>query len=108
MTSRLPPVRALPRRLCAAAMLIAGAVALAGCVGGFVADHMPAAVGGLPEGAPQRPATPAAYPAVHDLPPARTDTMLTGEQQKKLEEDLIKARKRAEDAAKPAGTTGNP
>ena len=108
MTSILPRLRAWSRRLCAAAMLIVGAAALAGCVGGFVADHMPTAVGGLPEGAPQRPATPAAYPAVHDLPPARTDTMLTGEQQKKLEEDLINARKRAEDAAKPAGTTGNP
>ncbi len=108
MTSVLPSLRAGSRRLCAAAMLIVGTAALAGCAGGFIADHMPTAAGGLPESAPQRPATPAAYPAVHDLPPARTDTMLTGEQQKKLEEDLIQARKRAEDAAKPAGTTGNP
>ena len=27
-------------------------------------------MGGLPEGTPARPATPAAYPAVHDMPPA--------------------------------------
>jgi len=107
MNAISPSLQARVRRLCAAAVLIAGAAALSGCAGGFIADHLPTAAGGLPEGAPQRPATPAAYPAVHDLPPARTDTMLTAEEQRKLEDELVKARKRAEDAAKPAGTAGN-
>jgi len=57
---------------------------------------MPAAVGGLPESTPQRPATPATYPAVHDLPPPRATTILTDAEQKKLEDDLIAARNRAE------------
>ena len=54
-----------------------------------------------------KPFTPQARDTINDWR-SRTDTMLTGEQQKRLEGDLIKARKRAEDAAKPAGTTGNP
>jgi hypothetical protein len=91
-------------------VLLAGAVILAGCSASTFADHMPTAAGGLPEGTPQRPATPAAYPAVHDLPPKREDTVLSYEEQKKLEDDLIAARKRAAGAAgvKPAGSAANP
>jgi hypothetical protein len=36
---------------------------------------------------------------VHDLPPKRDDTVLSYEEQKKLEDDLIAARKRAAGAA---------
>lgn len=83
---------------------------LAACsTGGTIADHMPTAVGGLPEGAPQRPATPAAYPAVHSMPPPRTDTMLSDAEQKKLEDELVAARNRAAGTtAKPAGGSGSP
>ena len=73
--------QALPGRARVAALLFAGVLILTGCA---VGDHMPAAVGGLPAGTPQRPATPAAYPAVNDTPPPRSSTVLTYEEQKKL------------------------
>jgi hypothetical protein len=69
----------------------------------MMADHMPTAAGGLPEGAPQRPEKSNPFPAVHDMPPARGTTVLTDAEQKKLEDDLIAARKRTADDAKPAG-----
>ena len=94
--------QALPRRALVAALLFAGALILTGCA---VGDHMPAAVGGLPAGTPQRPATPAAYPAVNDTPPPRSSTVLTDEEQKKLQDDLQAARKRT---ANPAGSARNP
>src|SRR5260370_18447155 len=52
------------------AALISAARVLAGCSGGStVADHLPTAIGGLPERSPQRPTTSSGYPAVHDVPP---------------------------------------
>lgn len=57
---------------------------------------MPASIGGLPEGAPERPAQPPAYPAVHEIPPPRAARMLDDEQQEKLEKDLSAARDRQE------------
>ena len=69
----------------------------------MVGDHMPTALGGLPEGAPQRATKPSAYPAVHDMPPPRGSTVLTDAEQKKLEDDLIAARTRTGAAAR-AGT----
>jgi hypothetical protein len=86
-------------RILVAASLVAAAVLLSACSASTIGDHLPTAIGGLPEGTPQRPATPAAYPAVHDLPPKRDDTMLSYEEQKKLEDDLIAARTRAAGAA---------
>src|SRR3984893_8913367 len=84
------------------AALMAGAIGLAGCsAGSVIGDHMPNALGGLPEGAPQRAATPSAYRAVHDMPPPPGSTGLTGAAQKKLEDDLIAARTRTGEAAKP-------
>src|SRR5262245_29341826 len=53
-------------RALAAALLVAGGLILAGCSGSMIADHMPTIAGGLPDNAPQRPANPSAYPAVHD------------------------------------------
>lgn len=47
---------------------------------------------GLPANAPERPAEPIAYPAVHDIPPPRTATVLTDIEQQKLETDLVAAR----------------
>jgi hypothetical protein len=77
----------------------------------MIADHLPAAVGGLPEEAPARPATQAAYPAVHNMPPARTAAPLNDAQQKQLEDDLVAARNRYggnPDSASATGTTANP
>jgi hypothetical protein len=90
----------------AAALCVCAAAILAGCSTGTMGDSMPTAVGGLPENTPQRPATPAAYPAVHDMPPPRSH-MLTDEEQKKLEDDLVAARNRAV-GGKPAGSARNP
>jgi hypothetical protein len=91
-----------PRRL---ALLFAASLILAGCSVGSVGEHIPAAAGGLPEGTPQRPTTPQPYPAVHDMPPPRSSTVLTDAELKKLEDDLVAARKRT---AKPAGSAANP
>jgi hypothetical protein len=107
------------RRTVVAAALFAAAAILSGCSASLVGDHLPTAAGGLPEATPQRPAQPAAYPAVHDLPPKRQDAVLTDDEQKKLEEDLIAARNRTAGAAsgasadananaKPAGGARNP
>jgi hypothetical protein len=85
-------------RVLACALVIAGGVILASC--STVGDHLPAAAGGLPQGVPPRPTTTGSYPAVHDMPPPRAETVLTDEEQKKLEEDLIAARNRAKGAAR--------
>jgi hypothetical protein len=97
----------LPRLLMAAALL-ASAVILTGC-GSMIADRLPTAAGGLPEATPQRPATPAAYPAVHDMPPPRATTVLTETEQRKLEDDLVATRNRAAGAAgPPTGVASKP
>src|ERR1700747_3500820 len=101
--SRLRPAKTLW------AGFITGACVLAGCSGGsIVADHLPTAVGGLPEGAPQRPTTTSAYPAVHDMPPSRPTTVLTDAEQTKLESDLVAARNRAAEAAKSPAAADKP
>jgi hypothetical protein len=56
-------------------------------------DSIPANLGGLPQGTPERPAVPPAFPAVHDMPPQRAP-MLDEDQQKRLEDDLIATRNR--------------
>jgi len=92
-----------------AVALFAAAGFLGGCsAGSTVADHLPTALGGLPEGSPQRPTTSSAYPAVHDLPPARPTTVLTDAEQTKLESDLAAARNRAAEAAKAAAAADKP
>jgi hypothetical protein len=83
-----------PRSVLVAA-LMAGAIALAGCsAGSVIGDHMPNALGGLPEGAPQRAAKPSAYPAVHDMPPRRQNAVLTEAEQKAAEAELAALRAR--------------
>ena len=68
---------------------------LAGCSSGAVIDQMPSGVG-LPAGAPERPATPYVFPAVHDMPPPRTTSTLTEEQQVEAEKELTAVRDRQE------------
>jgi hypothetical protein len=90
-----------------AGALIGGAAALvSGCSGSLIADHMPAAVGGLPEDAPARPTTDAPYPAVHNMPPARATTPLSYDQQKQLEDDLVATRNRYGGSPDTTGSTG--
>ena len=105
----------MARRAIAAALAIAGAAVLSGCsVSHTIIDAMPASVGGLPEGTPERPATPTPYPAVHSMPPSRTDTPLSEAEKKRLREELIATRERnareatTTGAIAPAGSARNP
>jgi hypothetical protein len=70
---------------------------LSGCASTF--GDLPTAIGGLPEGTPERSATQAAYPAVHDMPPERNSTVLSADEQKKAAADLAAARKAQEKRA---------
>jgi hypothetical protein len=78
---------------------------LAGC--SSVIDQIPTAAGGLPEGVPQRPADPAAYPAVHDMPPQRGTTPLSEAEKKLLKDDLLATRDRTIKQGADATTSAN-
>lgn len=80
-------LRSAAHLVAAAALLLTGPF-LGGC-STPVAD-LPLV--GLPENIPPRPATPAAYLPVHDLPAPRTAPVLTLEEQKKIEKELAAAR----------------
>ncbi|MEA2964931.1 MAG: hypothetical protein QOI46_5029 [Alphaproteobacteria bacterium] len=77
------------------------AIGLGGC--SSTLSSLPTQLGGMPADTPQPSAAPVAYPAVHDMPPPRGSTVLTDAEQKKLEDDLIAARTRTGEAAKPVG-----
>jgi hypothetical protein len=47
---------------------------------------------GLPANAPERPAEKLAFPAVHAMPAPRTTGLLTADEQRALERDLVQAR----------------
>ena len=88
--------RGQPRR-CAAllAAVVVAAVGLSGCgsISEKFADTASQTPGiGLPANAPERPSTPVAYPAVHDIPAPRNSVTLTNFEQQKLEDDLVAAR----------------
>jgi len=89
-------VRAFPTSILTVFRLTALGLAavLAGCAPGSVIDRLPGEVGGLPADAPARPATSYQYPAVHDMPPARSATPMSEEEQVKLEKDLAAIRDR--------------
>jgi hypothetical protein len=70
-------------------VLVAASAALLCACASSIAD-MPGI--GLPQGAPERPAVQADYPAVHDMPPRRAETALNADEQQKLEKELIAAR----------------
>ena len=77
------------------------ALALAAGLGACASTvaEMPSQLGGLPAGTPERPAAPAAYPAVHDMPPPRPNTVLTDAERKKAEAELAELRARQEKQA---------
>ena len=72
------------------ALASAGGIALTAC--STVGSDLPAQVGGLPQGTPERPATTLPYPAVQDMPPPRTAAVLTEEEKKKVEAELAAMR----------------
>lgn len=88
----------ISRPVMSLAVLTAAAM-VAGCTPGTAVDDLPGGLG-LPAGTPARPAAPYSYPAVHDMPPPRSTTPLSEEQQFSLERDLQAARDRQE--GKPA------
>lgn len=70
-------------------------VMLLGCMlGGCASQVADMPLMGLPANTPPRPATPAEYLPVHDLPAPRPEAVLDPAQQDKLEKDLIAARDR--------------
>ena len=90
---RVPSNRKIPTL--SAALLGGFALALAGCASAplsTIGDSMPASMGGLTADTPERPATPVAYPAVHDMPPPRANTTLSAEEQIELEKQLTAVR----------------
>ncbi len=83
------------RRLRGLACAVTLAALLGGC--GSVNDRMSGVLGsapgiGLPDEAPERPADRLAYPPVHDMPPPRTTAVLTSDEQRRIEKDLVTAR----------------
>jgi hypothetical protein len=76
------------RRMALAGLVMAG-FALTGC--SIPLADLPSPIG-LPEGAPARPETPPAFPAVHDVPADRKDSLLDPEEQKRLQRELNNAR----------------
>ena len=93
-------------QLCGLLVLAAWAGALGGCSSNLNGFGDQTATGGTSiiseargEGAKTPPPP---FPAVHDMPPPRDSTILTDYEQKKLENDLIAARRKvAPDADKP-------
>ena len=74
-------------------LVLAGALLLSSCanmtdVGNNLGSEMPTMVGGLPQAAPERPQTPPAFPAVHDMPPPRNTKVMTEEEKKRAEAEL--------------------
>ena len=87
-------------------MLAAWAVLLGGCSSNLNSFGDPTTTGGtstISQARGEAPGTPPpTFPAVHDMPPPRNSTILTDYEQKKLENDLIAARRQvAPDADKP-------
>ena len=83
-------------------LAVAAALCLSGCASisqkfAETASQLPQV--GLSANAPARPAEQMAYPAVHDVPPPRTATVLTDIEQQKLETDLVSARDQQQIAA---------
>jgi hypothetical protein len=70
---------------------------LAGCSSAF--DALPHVAGGLPAETPARSATPPAYPEVHNMPPDRRAPVLSEEEKKAAENDLIAVRDRQQRAS---------
>jgi hypothetical protein len=87
--------------------VLAGAILLGLILGGCSIPLADMPLVGLPANTPARPATPAEYLPVHDLPPPRDEQVLNATQQQKLEKDLIAARDRQASGAQAAERRNN-
>ena len=85
------------------ALLLAVAAILTSCASSNIGDRMPAAVGGCPGAHLDRKRQPSIY--TRPAAPA-SETVLTGEQQKQVEDELGAARTRPATAAGSIGSTG--
>ncbi len=72
---------------------------VSGCTSTF--DVLPEKMGGLPESAPARPATPYAVPNVYEVRPTREARPLSTDEQKKLGSDLVTLREQQKNLANP-------
>ncbi|EKS39748.1 hypothetical protein HMPREF9695_01709 [Afipia broomeae ATCC 49717] len=86
---------------------MAGVLLLGIVLGGCASTIADAPLVGLPANTPARPATPAEYLPVHDVPAPRQETVLDQAQQDKLEKDLLAARDRQTAGAKAAQRRSN-
>ena len=86
---------------------MAGVLLLGIVLGGCASTIADAPLVGLPAITPARPATPAEYLPVHDVPAPRQETVLDQAQQDKLEKDLLAARDRQAAGAKAAQRRSN-
>ena len=91
------------RALAVAGALLSLGLALGGC--SIPVADLPLV--GLPANTPPRPANPGEYPAVHDIPGPRNDTVLDQAQQDKLEKELVAARDRQASGAQAAQRRAN-
>jgi hypothetical protein len=87
------------RRIRAFVLLAAAALALVACSSAL--DMVPEKLGGLPSGAPQRPATSLPAPNVYEVRPKREERPLSDAEQKQLESDLMALRENEKQRANP-------
>lgn len=96
-------------RICGIGRLpaLAGAMLLGLALGGCSIPLADMPLVGLPANTPARPATPAEYLPVHDVPSPRSETVLNQAQQDRLEKDLLAARDRQASGAQAAQRRSN-
>jgi hypothetical protein len=86
----------------AGAITVIWAGLAAGLLGGCSMPMADLPLVGVPAGAPARPAEPALYPAVHDMPAKPAAPMLDADEQARVETELKAARARQTGQAKSA------
>ncbi len=104
MTCGEPLQSAAPKSRCRrlSRSALAGAVLLGGMLGGCASQIADMPVVGLPANTPARPATPAEYLPVHDLPAPRPEAVLDPAQQDKLQKELTTGVRQISGAQPPA------
>jgi hypothetical protein len=88
-------------RLAPPAALLLAALALVVSACSSTGDVLPEKLGGLPQGAPQAPATTLPAPNVYEVRPTREARPLSAEEQQKLESELTTLRESQKQRANP-------
>jgi hypothetical protein len=88
-------------RLAPPAALLLAALALLVSACASTGDVLPEKLGGLPQGAPQAPATALPTPNVYEVRPTREARPLSDDEQKKLESELTTLRESQKQRANP-------